>query len=110
MKFTTQVAWVVGISVVAIAGLVIGLAVLADWSDGAIIGMVGAIGGLLVNTIIVVRNQQVQGAKLDEIAEHTNGTLSKRDDSIAALTAMNRQQAQMIADRDRRIDQLQAGR
>jgi hypothetical protein len=101
---------VLGVGVVAMTGLIVGLAVFAEWSDGAIVGMVTAFGGIIVNTVVVVRNQQVQAEKLDSIAEHTNGTLSKRDDSIAALTAMNRQQATMIAQRDQQIAALRGGR
>lgn len=108
MKITTQVAWVIGVSVVAFAGLIVGLAVWADWSDGAIVAMVTAFGGLLVNTVIMIRNQQVQTAKLDEIADHTNGTLSARDDTIAALSAMNRQQAELIRQRDLQIMELRS--
>lgn len=107
---TTQVAWVLGIGIVAITGLIVGLAVFANWSDGAIGAMLAAFGGIIVNTIVILRNQQVQGAKLDEIAEHTNGSLSRRDDSIAALTAMNRQQAQIIVQRDQEIARLRGVR
>jgi hypothetical protein len=106
MKLTTQVAWVLVVAIVAFVGLVVGLAVFANWSDGAIGAMIAGFGGIIVNTVLILRNQQVQGAKLDEIADHTNGSLSRRDDTIAGLTAMNRQQAQMIAQRDAQIQHL----
>jgi hypothetical protein len=109
MKITTQVAWVIAVAIVAFVGLIVGLAVFANWSDGAIAAMVAGFGGLIVNTVLILRNQQVQGEKLDEISEHTNGTLSRRDDSITALTAMNRQQVEMIKQRDELIAQLRRG-
>lgn len=96
-KITTQVAVVIVVGIVAIVGLIFGLAVWADWSDGAIVGLVTAFSGLLINTVIVVRNQQVQGAKLDAIQEQTNGHLTQRDDNIAALQAENRRKDNVIS-------------
>ena len=38
MKVTTQTVVLVGIVMVGMVGLVLGLAVFANWSDGAIVG------------------------------------------------------------------------
>lgn len=79
-KISTQLAIVIAVGVLGFVGLVLGLAVLADWSDGAIIGMGTAFGAIIVNTIIAIRNQQktaevlgAQDEKLDTIKEQTNG-------------------------------------
>lgn len=96
-KLTTQLVVLILGVLAGLVSLVVCLAVWADWSDGAIVGMVTAIGGLLVNTIIVVRNQQVQGEKLDAIQEQTNGRSLQQDDNIAALQAENRRQASVIS-------------
>lgn len=97
MKLTNQVAAVVITSVLALFGLVVGLAVLADWSDGAIVGMVTALGGLMINTILIMRGQQQASHQLEKIQENTNGSLSQRDDNIAALQAENRRLSSVIS-------------
>lgn len=80
MKLTTQLAVVIITAIIGIGGLIVGLAVLADWSDGAIIGMVTAFGAVIVNSVIAVRNQAktaevltAQTEQLDTITEQTNG-------------------------------------
>lgn len=67
MKLTTQSAIVVTAAIVGMVGLILGLAVFADWSDGAIIGMISGIGSILVGLIVAVRNQQKAADQLDEL-------------------------------------------
>jgi hypothetical protein len=91
---TTQLAVVIASGIIGFVGLILGLAVLADWSDGAIIGMATAFGAVIVNTIIAVRNQtktaQVlddQDVKLRTIVEQTNGLSETERQDIAERAA-----------------------
>jgi hypothetical protein len=68
VKLTTQTTVVVVAAMLGMVGLILGLAVLADWSDGAIIGMVSGIGSVLVGLIVAVRNQQKAADQLDQLA------------------------------------------
>ena len=95
MKMTTQFAAVIVVGVVGFVGLILGLAVLADWSDGAIIAMCTAFGALLVNTIVTIRNQQKtvetltgQDDKLDTITQQTNGLSERERDDITTRAAV----------------------
>jgi hypothetical protein len=92
VKLTTQLTIVIVSGILGIVGLIVGLAVLAQWSDGAIIAMVTAFSAVIVNTIIAVRNQaktaevlQGQDDKLDRVVTQTNGELTRRDRRIATL-------------------------
>lgn len=96
MKLTTQVAIVIGVGIVSISGLVLGLAVLADWSDGAVIGLATGLGGIVVNLVVVVRGQaktaevlQGQDDKLAKIDHQTNGQsdVERQDIAERAVTA-----------------------
>jgi len=102
VKVTTQLAIVIATGITGFVGLILGLAVLADWSDGAIIGMATAFGAVLVNTIIAVRNQvqtrlvlDKQDDQLDTIKQQTNGMSERERQDIAdravaaAIRAMN---------------------
>lgn len=80
IKLSTQMMIVIVTGLVGFVGLILGLAVLADWSDGAIIGLATAFGAVFVNTALAIRNQaktaQVlvdQDVKLDTITHQTNG-------------------------------------
>lgn len=98
MKLTTQLAVVIVVGLLGFVGLILGLAVLAEWSDGAIIGLATAFGAVIVNTVIAVRNQQKtretlvdQDRKLDTITRQTNGLSDEERQDIArraALTAL----------------------
>ncbi len=94
MKITTQLAAVIVVGLLGFVGLILGLAVLADWSDGAIIGMATAFGAVIVNTVIAVRNQQKtvetlvhQDEKLDTITAQTNGLSDRERQDIAHRAA-----------------------
>ena len=98
---TTQWAIVIGVSVGGTVALVIGLAVFAKMSDGAIVGLIGGIGAVLVNLIVVVRGQQKaaetlehQDVKLEKIEQQTNGLSERERQDIAerAAAAVIRQQ------------------
>jgi hypothetical protein len=90
MKLTTQLTAVIITSVLGLAGLVLGLAVWASWSDGAVVAMVTIFGTIAVNLIVAIRNQQKtaetlagQDEKLDLIEHQTNGLSAAERDDIA---------------------------
>jgi hypothetical protein len=94
VKLSNQLALVVVTGVVGFVGLILGLAVLADWSDGAIIGLATAFGAVIVNTIIAIRNQArtaevltQQDEKLDTITTQTNGLSGREKQDIAERAA-----------------------
>lgn len=95
MKLTTQLAAVIIVGFVGIAGLVLGLAVLADWSDGAVIGLATALGAIVVNLIVAIRGQQrtaetlqEQNEVLDRVVEQTNGKSDAEIQRIARSAAL----------------------
>lgn len=84
----------VGIIVLGMVGMVLGLAVWADWSDGAIVGMVSGFGTLATGLIMAVRNQQkttetleAQDVKLDTVMAQTNGMSEIEREAIADAAA-----------------------
>lgn len=94
IKLTNQLVIVVVSAIVGLVGLILGLAVLADWSDGAIIGMASGIGSVLVSLIVAVRGQQItaqelqrQTTQLDTITEQTNGASHQERQDIAERAA-----------------------
>lgn len=105
MKLTTQLAVLIGILFLGLAGLILGLAVLADWSDGAIIGMVSLFSSIATGLIVAVRNQQrttetldqlqqqvgagqrTQDAKLTTVVQQTNGPTTRERELLARETA-----------------------
>ncbi len=94
-SITTQFVVLVSVLVIGMVGLVLGLAVLAHWSDGAIVGMVSGFGTLATGLIVAVRNQQVtretlenQDRKLDTITAQTNGLSELEREEIADRAAV----------------------
>jgi proteasome assembly chaperone (PAC2) family protein len=94
IKLTNQLAIVIVSAIVGLVGLVLGLAVFAAWSSGAIIGMASGIGSVLVSLIVAVRGQQItaqelqrQTTQLDTITEQTNGTSTAEREDIARRAA-----------------------
>jgi hypothetical protein len=94
-KVTTQLAIVVCVGILGIVGLIVGLAVFASWSEGAIIAMVTAFGAVILNTIITIRNQsktnetlESQDVKLDTITAQTNGLSEIERQEIAERAAV----------------------
>lgn len=76
MKLTTQLAVVICVGILAGAGLVYGLAAYAHWSDGAVVGLVGAAGVALGTLIAQMRGNAKladQDKTLDKIVTQTNG-------------------------------------
>lgn len=91
---STQLTVVIVVGLLGFVGLILGLAVLADWSDGAIIGMATAFGAVIVNTVIAVRNQQKtaetlddQDSKLQTIVRQTNGLSEEERQDVAQRAA-----------------------
>lgn len=94
MKLTTQLAVVICIGALGMGGLVLGLAVWANWSDGAVVGMVTVFGTIMVNLVVAIRNQQktsetlvAQDRKLDTVVAQTNGLSELERDDIARRAA-----------------------
>jgi hypothetical protein len=94
VKLSTQLAAVIVAGVLGMVGMIVGLAVLADWSDGAIIGMMSGIGSVLVTAIVTLRGQQKQAevlesqnVTLDRVVEQTNGLSDRERQDIASRAA-----------------------
>jgi len=95
VKITKELVFLVGIIVLGASGLVLGLAVWADWSDGAIVGMMSLFGSLATGLIVAVRNQQKtsetleqQDRKLDTVVAQTNGLSELERQEIADRAAL----------------------
>jgi hypothetical protein len=84
---TNQLALVITVGIIGVAGLVLGLAVWADWSDGAIVGMVVAFGSVFTTAAITVRGQQRNAEQLTTIQEQTNGKSRAELDQTAFSAA-----------------------
>jgi hypothetical protein len=100
LKITKELVVLIAIIVLGAVGLVLGLAVFADWSDGAIVGMVSLFGSLASGLIVAVRNQQKttetlteQDVKLDTVIAQTNGMseLERQDIAERAAASVVRQ-------------------
>lgn len=94
MKLTNQLAAVICVAVVGVAALVACLAIWANWSDGAVVGMVTVFGTIAINLIVAIRNQQKtaetlgqQDEKLDTITAQTNGLSDRERQDIADRAA-----------------------
>lgn len=94
MKLTNQLVIVICVGVAGMAGLVLGLAVWANWSDGAVVGLCTVFGTIVVNLIVAIRNQQKtaetladQDDKLDKVVEQTNGKHDQQLRAVANLAA-----------------------
>jgi hypothetical protein len=67
VKISNQLVALIATMLVGMVGLVLGLAVLANWQDGSIIGMVSLFGSVATGIIITVRNQQKTAETLDQL-------------------------------------------
>lgn len=67
MKVTNQLVALVAVVLAGMIVMILGLAVLADWSDGAIVGMVSGFGTIATGLIVAIRNQQKTAETLDEL-------------------------------------------
>ncbi len=100
MKITREVVALVGILMLGMVGLVLGLAVFAKWSDGAIVGMVSGFGSVAAALLLAVRGQQRtadvlqrQDEKLDTVVAQTNGMSEIERQDIADRAAVSVVQA-----------------
>lgn len=87
---TTQVAAVMVVAIAGWVGMVLGLAIFANWSDGAIVAMSTGFGAILVNSVISIgnqaRNRQVlesTAQKVETIVHQTNAMASDERQDIA---------------------------
>jgi hypothetical protein len=95
VKLSNQLAAVLVVGIIGVVSLVVGLAVFAKMSDGAIVGLIGGIGAVIVNLIVVVRGQQKQSEvlenqdrKLQVIERQTNGLSERERQDIAERAAV----------------------
>lgn len=87
MKLTTQLTVLICVCVLGIVALAASLAIWADWSDGAVVGMVSAFGTVATGLIIAVRNQGRTNEQLEQITHQTNGLSQRERQDIAARAA-----------------------
>ena len=90
MKPSTQLAVVVCVGIVAGTALVYGLAVFAHWSDGAVVGLVAAVGvaaGTLVAQLRSNSKLADQDKTLATIERQTNGLSEVERQDIATRAA-----------------------
>lgn len=95
MKLTTQLTVLILGTVFGMIGLVVCLAIWADWSDGAIVGMVSAFGTISAGILVAVRNQAKTGEVLERqdealevITRQTNGLSERERQDIADRAAV----------------------
>jgi hypothetical protein len=95
VKLSTQFAIVVCTAILGLFSMVVCLAIWADWSDGAVVGMVAGIGSALVAVATAVRGQQKTGEavaaldrKSDVIVAQTNGLSEIERQDIAQRAAV----------------------
>lgn len=82
MRITNQLVALVAVVGLGMVGLVLGLAVLADWSDGAIVGMVSGFGSVAVAILVAVRNQQHTAQALDELQQQVGAGQRHQTDTL----------------------------
>lgn len=98
MKLTTQLTVVIVTAIVGMIGLVVGLAVLADWSDGAILAMVTGFGSVLVTTVIAIRNQAHTAQAIDQLQRVVGA--GQRDQANTLDTVVRQTNGQSSAERE----------
>ncbi len=90
MKLNTALAVVICVGMAVSAALVYGLAVHAGWSDGAIVGLVGA-GGVALGTLLAQLRSHAkladQDKTLDTIVRQTNSKSDHELDDVATRAA-----------------------
>jgi hypothetical protein len=67
VKLTKELTVVICVMIIGAVGLILGLAVMADWSDGAILAMFSLFASIATGLIAAVRNQQKTSETLDEL-------------------------------------------
>lgn len=90
LKLSNQLVALVLGTLLSLVGLVVSLAVFAQWSDGAIVGMVTGFATIATGVIVAVRNQQKtqetlanQDEKLETIERQTNGLSTTEKEELA---------------------------
>jgi hypothetical protein len=91
---TWQVVAAMLIVITGLGGMIVALAVLAKWDDGAIIGLGSAFGAIAVTSVLQLRNQhatrqtlEAQDEKLETIERQTNGLSTAERQDIAERAA-----------------------
>jgi hypothetical protein len=94
VKITTQQAWVYGIGIIGLCGLIFGLVVWGNLDPGAIVALASGIGSVIVLVVVQTRNQQKttetlenQDRRLDTIVAQTNGLSEIERNQIAEKAA-----------------------
>lgn len=86
MKLTNQLVALIAVVVVGMICMVVALAVYADWSDGAVIGLLAAFGSVASGLVVAVRNQQVTRAALDELQQQVGA--GQKDQAVKLETVV----------------------
>jgi uncharacterized transporter YbjL len=92
LKVTKELVFLVAVIVAGLTTMVLGLAVWANWSDGAIVGMASGFITLATGLIFAIRNQQKTSATLEQQDR-------KLDTVVAQTNGMSELERQEIADR-----------
>lgn len=105
LKLTNQLAAVISVSVLGVAAMVVCLAIWADWSDGAVVGMFAAFGSLATGLVVTLRasaksaeqvdllqrqvgaGQKSTAARLATVVEQTNGMSTAQIQDVASAAA-----------------------
>lgn len=85
LKLTKELVVLIGILMAGAVGLVLGLAVLANWQDGSIIGMLSLFGSLATGIIVAVRNQQKTVEQIDQLQRVVATGQRVADDQLSTV-------------------------
>ena len=85
MKLTKELVLVVAIMVVGCGGLILGLAVFAHWSDGAILAMFSLFASIATGLIAAIRNQQKTAETLDQLQRQVGTGQRVQDEKLATV-------------------------
>jgi hypothetical protein len=85
MKLTKELAVVICVMIAGAVGLILGLAVLADWSDGAILAMFSLFASIATGLIAAVRNQQKTTETLDNLQRQVGSGQRDQDTKISTI-------------------------
>lgn len=97
MKITNQLVALVAVVLLGMIGMVLGLAVLADWSAGEIIAAVSGFGTIATGLIVAVRNQQKTAEALDELQHQVGAGQRVQVDKLETVV----QQTNGLSDSER---------
>jgi hypothetical protein len=93
----------VAVVLIGMTGLILGLAVFANWSDGAIVGMVSGFGTIATGLIVAIRNQQKTAESIDQLQRAVGAGQRSTADTLHTVVqqtnGMSEAERQDIAER-----------